>query len=190
MPDYGEIIPYADGVVRMRKPIISVFGSNDLSNSPEVVTVCEELGRAIVDLGCRVVCGGLGGSMTAVCRGARSSSQYSSGDTIGILPMADADMANEFVDVVVPTGLGLFRNMLVAQAGDACISVSGGSGTLSEVAFAWQINKPVAAMSQTGGWSGELAGGRLDHRRDGHLITDLQDVDAARDWISEVLDLD
>ena len=62
----------------MRKPIVSVFGSNDLSDSPDVVEVCENLGRAIVDLGCRVACGGLGGSMTAVCRGARSSPIYSS----------------------------------------------------------------------------------------------------------------
>jgi len=174
----------------MRKPIISVFGSNDLSESPEVEKECEELGRAIVDLGCRVACGGLGGSMTAVCRGARSSLHYTSGDTIGILPMADADSANDYIDVVIPTGLGLFRNMLVAQAGDACISVRGGSGTLSEVAFAWQINKPVAAMSQTGGWSEELAGSKLDHRRDGYLVSDLSDVAAARSWISEVLDLD
>ena len=174
----------------MRKPIISVFGSNDLSESPKVEKECEDLGRAIIDLGCRVACGGLGGSMAAVCRGARSSLNYTSGDTIGILPMAEADRANEFVDVVIPTGLGLFRNMLVAQAGDACISVKGGSGTLSEVAFAWQINKPVAAMSHTGGWSGELAGSKLDHRREGHSVSDLPNVDAARDWISEVLNLD
>ena len=121
----------------MRKPIVTVFGSNDLSEAPEVEVLCEDLGRAIVDLGCRVACGGLGGSMTAVCRGAQSSQTYQSGDTIGILPMEDADLANPHVDVVIPTGLGLFRNMLVARAGDACIAVRGGSGTLSEVAFAW-----------------------------------------------------
>ncbi len=57
----------------MRKPIVTVFGSNDLSEAPEVEVLCEDLGRAIVDLGCRVACGGLGGSMTAVCRGAQSS---------------------------------------------------------------------------------------------------------------------
>ncbi|GIT11516.1 MAG: hypothetical protein CM1200mP32_10090 [Methanobacteriota archaeon] len=60
----------------MRKPIVTVFGSNDLSEAPEVEVLCEDLGRAIVDLGCRVACGGLGGSMTAVCRGAQSSQTY------------------------------------------------------------------------------------------------------------------
>ena len=173
----------------MRKPIVSVFGSNDLSEAPEVEALCEDLGRAIVELGCRVACGGLGGTMTAVCRGAQSSDNYQSGDTIGILPMGDADSSNPHIDVVIPTGLGLFRNMLVARAGDACIAVRGGSGTLSEIAFAWQINKPVATMSSTGGWSSELAGRRLDHRRDGTEVVDLDDVDAAKAWITEVLGL-
>lgn len=68
------------------KPIVSVFGSNDLSDTPEVEVLCEELGKAIVDLGCRVACGGLGGSMTAVCKGARSSDGYQSGDTVGPKP--------------------------------------------------------------------------------------------------------
>ena len=173
----------------MRKPIVSVFGSNDLSGAPEVEALCEDLGRAIVELGCRVACGGLGGTMTAVCRGAQSSDGYQSGDTIGILPMEDADSSNPHIDVVIPTGLGLFSNMLVARTGDACIAVRGGSGTLSEIAFAWQINKPVATMSGTGGWSSELAGRRLDHRRDGTEVVDLDDVDAAKAWITEVLGL-
>ena len=173
----------------MRKPIVSVFGSHDLNEAPEVEALCEDLGRTIVDLGCRVACGGLGGSMAAVCKGARSSKYYQSGDTIGILPMEDADAANPHIDVVIPTGLGLFRNMLVARAGDVCIAVRGGAGTLSEIAFAWQLDKPVATMSGTGGWATELAGSKLDHRREGQEVTDLEDVKAANTWISEVLGL-
>ena len=126
--------------------------------------------------------------MTAVCRGARSSDVYQSGDTIGILPMDDADAANPYVDVVIPTGLGLFRNMLVACSGDACIAIRGGSGTLSEIAFAWQINKPVAAMSSTGGWSSELAGRALDNRRK-DVVADLANVDDAVTWLKDVLGL-
>ena len=173
----------------MRKPVVSVFGSHNLSGVPEVESLCEDLGRAIVDLGCRVACGGLGGSMAAVCKGAQSSKCYQSGDTIGILPMEDANAANPHVDVVIPTGLGLFRNMLVARAGDVCIAVRGGAGTLSEIAFAWQLNKPVATMSGTGGWATELAGSKLDYRREGYEVTNLKDVKAANTWISEVLGL-
>jgi len=171
-----------------RRPTIAVFGSNNLEQDPEVAALCEELGRAIVDMGCRVACGGLGGVMEAVLRGARSSRNYTDGDTIGILPQAEFDAANEFVDVVIPTGLGLFRNMLVARAGDACIGVKGGAGTLSEIAFAWQIQKPVAVMSTSGGWSAELAGAPLDHRY-ATEVADLPDVEAARDWIRQTLSL-
>ena len=173
----------------MRKPIVSVFGSHDLDEAPDVEVLCEDLGRTIVDLGCRVACGGLGGSMAAVCKGAQSSKCYQSGDTIGILPMEDANAANPHVDVVIPTGLGLFRNMLVARAGDVCIAVRGGSGTLSEIAFAWQLDKPVATMSSTGGWAAELAGRGLDRRREGQEVVDLENVGAAKAWISEVLGL-
>ena len=126
--------------------------------------------------------------MTAVCKGARSSDGYQSGDTVGILPMDDSAVANSYVDVAIPTGLGLFRNMLVARAGDACIAIRGGSGTLSEIAFAWQIDKPVAAMSSTGGWSGELAGRALDQRR-GDVGADLANVTEAVAWLEDVLDL-
>ena len=126
--------------------------------------------------------------MTAVCKGARSSDGYQSGDTVGILPMDDSAVANSYVDVAIPTGLGLFRNMLVARAGDACIAIRGGSGTLSEIAFAWQIDKPVAAMSSTGGWSGELAGRALDQRR-GDVVADLANVTEAVAWLEDVLNL-
>ena len=126
--------------------------------------------------------------MAAVCKGARSSDGYHSGDVVGILPMDDVAAANPYVDVAIPTGLGLFRNMLVARVGDACIAVRGGSGTLSEIAFAWQIGKPVAAMSSTGGWSGELAGRALDRRRE-DVVADLANVGEAVAWLEEVLDL-
>ena len=193
MSDDGREVGPADGVGCVsassgRRPTVSVFGSNDLSEDPEVASLCEELGRAIVDLGCRVACGGLGGVMEVVCRGARLSDNYREGDTIGILPQSEFDAANEFVDVVIPTGLGLFRNMLVARVGDACIGVKGGAGTLSEIAFAWQIQKPVAVMSTSGGWSSDLAGVPLDHRYPTE-VADLPNVEAAKDWLRQTLRL-
>ena len=192
MPNNGGFMGTAHGVGFVsgatRRPTVAVFGSSDLAEHPEIERLCEELGRTIVDLGCRVACGGLGGVMTAVCRGARTSPKYTEGDTIGILPQAEFDAANEYVDVVIPTALGLFRNMLVARSGDACIAVRGGAGTLSEIAFAWQIQKPVAVMSTTGGWSEELAGTPLDHRYPTE-VADLPDVETAASWLTETLGL-
>ena len=168
-------------------PTVSVFGSNSHIDE-HTLTLAEDLGQLIVDLGCRVCTGGLSGIMEAVSKGARSSEKWTGNEVIGIIPQDDPTQANEFVDVVVPTGLGLYRNIMVARAGDACIAVSGGSGTLSEIAFAWQFRKPVAVMTGTGGWSDKLAGESLDHRRDDR-VEPLDGIEQARAWLITVLDL-
>jgi len=47
---------------------------------------------------------------------------------------------------------------------DAIIAIGGGSGTLSEIALAWQMNKMIIAIDFDG-WSGNLKSMRLDKRR-------------------------
>lgn len=74
-------------------------------------------------------------------------------------PMA---AANPWVDVAIPTGLDLARNMLVAHA-DAIVAIGGGAGTLSELALAWQLRRLVIAY-RVAGWSGRLADERIDAR--------------------------
>lgn len=166
--------------------IISVFGSNG-SLDESVLSISQEIGKLIVDMGHRICCGGRGGVMEAVGKGARLSEKWTGNEVIGIMPEPDDSMANSYLDVVIPTGLGLFRNTLVAQCADACISISGGAGTLSEIAFAWQIGKPVAAMSNSGGWSEKLAGTHLDHRFPNRPIADLKTIEEARFWIESII---
>lgn len=146
-----------------RRPQISVIGS--ASGPPELMEEAEALGRALVDQGWRVVCGGLGGVMAAVAKGARSSKNATGSDVIGVLPGLQADDANQWVDIVIPTGLQHARNVLVVAAGDVVVAVGGGAGTLSEIAMAWQHHKPVVALGTQGGWAAELGGRKLDHRR-------------------------
>jgi uncharacterized protein (TIGR00725 family) len=100
-------------------------------------------GLELARRGAVVVCGGLGGVMEAVCRGAKGAG----GTTIGILPGVDRSQANRFVDVALPTGLGEARNALVARAADALIAVGGGYGTLSEIALALKAGKHVVGLS-------------------------------------------
>ena len=109
---------------------------------PEVVAVAEELGRELARRGAVVVCGGLGGVMEAVCRGARAEG----GRTVGILPGDDRGEANPYVDVAVATGLGEGRNLLVVRTADAVIAVDGEYGTLSEIALALRLGKPVVGI--------------------------------------------
>src|SRR6056297_2555192 len=106
---------------------VSVIGGSSIG--AETAAVAETLGERLADRGHVVVCGGLGGVMAAVCRGARSRD----GETIGILPTDDRSDANPHVTVPVATGLGHARNALVVMNGDAAVAVDGASGTLSEI---------------------------------------------------------
>ncbi len=90
-----------------------------------------EVGRLLARAGAVVVCGGLGGVMEAVCRGAREEG----GLAVGILPGGSCADANPWVDLPVATGLGYTRNALVVMNADAVIAVDGEYGTLSEIAF-------------------------------------------------------
>ena len=119
-----------------RRRVIAVIGSS--RPPPEAIEVAEELGRRIVEQGFRLVTGGLSGIMEAASRGAHQASSYREGDVVGILPGADAQTANPYVDIALPTNLGIARNVLVVSMADAVIAVGGSSGTLSELAIAWQ----------------------------------------------------
>jgi len=119
---------------------VSVIGGGrvDEATYDRAVAVGEELGRR----GHTVVCGGRGGVMEAVCRGADATG----GHAIGILPGDDRRGANEHVDTVIATGMGNARNVLVVLNGDAAIAIDGATGTLSEIAHALDLGRPVAGL--------------------------------------------
>ncbi len=123
-----------------RIPLISVVGG--ATCSPEEAHLAEEVGRLLARRGFGVVCGGRGGVMAAVCRGANQMG----GVTIGLLPGEDDREANPWVQMAIPTGLGEARNALVARAGLGMIAIGGGYGTLSEVALALKWGKRVAGL--------------------------------------------
>jgi uncharacterized protein (TIGR00725 family) len=141
---------------------VAVIGDGTATEGSATFRLADELGERLVDAGFRVVTGGYGGVMEAACRGAHRSAAYQPGDTIGVLPGHDVDAANRFVDIALATGLGNGRNMVVAHA-DAVVAVGGGAGTLSEIAFAWMYGRLVVGFRGPG-WSGRLAGERLDDR--------------------------
>jgi hypothetical protein len=99
------------------------------------------VGRLIAESGAVLVCGGLGGVMEAACRGAKEHG----GTTIGII--SGTGDGNPYLGIVIRTGLGHGRNVLVAQSGDALIAVGGNYGTLSEIAIALKIKCPVFGLS-------------------------------------------
>jgi uncharacterized protein (TIGR00725 family) len=116
---------------------VSVIGSG-----AEHEARAEEVGRLLAERGCKVVTGGLGEVMAAAARGAKEAG----GTTIGILPGTSRRDASEWIDHAVATGLGHMRNFAVASSGDAVIAIGGAWGTLSEIAFAKILGRPVVIL--------------------------------------------
>jgi uncharacterized protein (TIGR00725 family) len=121
--------------------IIGVIGGRDTGE--KLLRKAETVGGLIAERGHLLVCGGLGGVMEAAARGAKKRG----GTTIGILPQDDRGYANSFIDIPIATGLGIGRNVIIARTADAFIAIGGEYGTLSEVAFALQLGKPVIGIN-------------------------------------------
>ncbi|MCG8309503.1 MAG: TIGR00725 family protein, partial [Cytophagales bacterium] len=106
----------------------------------------EKVGKEIANLGFAIVTGGRGGIMEAVNKGAFQAG----GISIGILPSSSILEANQYCNIVIPTGMGDARNAITALACDALVSIGGGAGTLSEICFGWIYKKPIFVFEQFG----------------------------------------
>ena len=146
-----------------RRPIVAVIGAS--SAEAPVLDTARKVGGAIALEGWHLLTGGGEGVMEDACRGYIESRPQSGGRTIGILPTDDADFSNQFVEICIPTGMGWARNAIIARTASALIAIGGCSGTLSEIAFGWQMGRPIAALYETGGWAQKLAGKAIDDRR-------------------------
>src|SRR5712692_10310751 len=132
---------------------IAVVGAG--ACEPDVARIVEDVGCRIARAGAVVVCGGLGGVMEAACRGAKSKR----GLTLGVLPGNDRRNANPNVDIAVATGMGEARNAVIVRTADALIAIQGEFGTLSEIALALKMGKPVVGI---GTWDLVKQGKRSD----------------------------
>ncbi len=128
----------------MEKVVIGVIGSALAAGKPYEDAM--EVGRLAAEKGATVLTGGLGGVMEAACRGAKEGG----GQTIGILPGFDTRDANRYIDIPIVTGLNHARNIIVVRSSDVLIAVAGEYGTLSEIAFALKLGKPVISL---GSWN-------------------------------------
>lgn len=125
------------------KKVVSVIGGHTCTS--QVERNAQELGRKLTKVADVLITGGLSGVMMAVCAGFKAGG----GLTIGIIPSYNKTDANKFVDIAIPTGLGLARNVLVVKAADVVVALPGRAGTLSEIAYCIQFGIPVISL---GSW--------------------------------------
>ena len=124
----------------MRKRVVSVIGGHKCTK--QVEQIAQKLGKKLTKVADTLVCGGLSGTMKAVCKGFKAAG----GLTIGITPSYNKNDANSYVDIVIPTGLGLARNVLVVKSADIVVALPGEAGTLSEIAYCLQFGIPVISL--------------------------------------------
>jgi uncharacterized protein (TIGR00725 family) len=120
--------------------IVSVIGAG--SCSPDIYKTAEKVGSLIAQRGAILVTGGLYGVMEAASKGACDAG----GITVGILPGSEKNDANKYIMIPITTGLSHARNVIVVRSSDAVIAVSGEYGTLSEIAIALKLGKPVVGI--------------------------------------------
>jgi len=164
-----------------KKRQILVIGNNTNGCTPKHEKIAYEVGAEIAKSDSVLITGGLGGVMEAASHGAHDAN----GLTVGIIPQDDATLANQFCDIVIPTGMGLARDFLNALSADGIIIVGGGSGTLSEVCAAYMYKKPMVAIRNIGGSVEQYIDGFLDHRKNIKIIG----VDTPEDAVAKILEL-
>jgi hypothetical protein len=120
--------------------MVGVIGGSEVS--PALYAAAETIGREVAAHRAVLVTGGLTGVMEAAAKGANAAG----GLTIGILPAFSAHDANPYIDLPIVTGLGEARNIIIIRTSEVLIAVGGGYGTLSEIAFALRLHKPVIGL--------------------------------------------
>lgn len=151
----------------MRKVQIGVMGScADLRYSKKIEKLAEDVGfwiakkKAVLLFGAEKDVDSLS---TAACRGAKKAKGF----TVGVTYGKGLNSLEKNVDVIIASGLerGGGREFSLVLSCDAIVCISGGSGTLTEIAIAYQANIPIVVLEGTGGWSNKLAGKFLDGRK-------------------------
>jgi len=122
------------------RPLVAVCGGGTASSNGRALA--RETGKVLAERGAILICGGLGGVMSAAAQGAKGAG----GLTIGILPGTDKGAANPYIELALATGLGHVRNTVIVRSAQGIIALPGKSGTLSEIAFGLTMKKPVIGL--------------------------------------------
>lgn len=126
---------------------VTIFGSSLLPAETPAYQEALALGRALAKCGLAVCNGGYGGLMEASARGASDAG----GHTIGVTCAIWARQANPWIKEEVRTSSFPERIMTLITRGDAYVVLPGGTGTLAELALAWELMNKSALSATVGG---------------------------------------
>jgi uncharacterized protein (TIGR00725 family) len=132
-------------------PVISVFGSSGIAEPSEARRQAQELGTALARAGFAVATGGYAGVMEAVSRGAAEAG----GTVFGVVARALPGKPNPWVQRVIEVDTWEQRLFRLITLGDAYVACPGATGTLVELAVAWEMmnkgllgRRPLVALGE------------------------------------------
>ena len=168
------------------RPVVSVYGSSMAEQGDPAYDSALRLGELLARGGADVACGGYGGVMEAVARGATSSGGAATGYTVLGWNMRTP---NRYLTRDAPCNDLYDRLRHLIEDSAALIALGGGIGTLAEVALAWnhlymELIEPRPLLVVGKDWSraigmlGELL--EIDHAHRVHVETCAGVEDAVR----------
>lgn len=150
---------------------IAIIGSDEATIDEDkcnsLKSNCEKLGEILSNYNVVVFCGGDFGVAYYVVK----SFSDKGGLSVSFFP----EMNNKYKDLanVIPvcTGLGYgIREIVMLRSVEAVITLSGGAGTLAEIANAYHLGIPIFTLRNSGGWSEKLCEGYIDKRAKTQMI--------------------
>lgn len=122
--------------VRLKAGVVAVFGSGSAAADHPVLVQAEQLGQKLAEAGLTVMCGGYGGIMDAVSRGAYQAG----GQTIGVtMDLFDGRLEPTTWLTREQREKDLFGRLEQLMGADAYVVLQGSIGTLTEATLAWSL---------------------------------------------------
>lgn len=152
----------------MKRIQIGIMGSAaDLNYGKDVERFAKKLGKLIAESE-NILVYGAEKDYSSISTNAAIEASKNNGITVGITGGTKKEIWGDFrPTVLIPTGLGIGggREYTLVLSCDVIIAISGGSGTLNEIAVAYQAGIPIVVVDKFGGWASKLSGEYLDDRK-------------------------
>ena len=172
----------------MRKIQIGIMGSAaDLEYSDETLKFAKNLGELIAKSG-NILVYGAEKDYTSLSTEAAKAASKNGGITVGIAGGKDKNIYGKFrPTILINSGLeiGGGRELNLVLSCDVIIAISGGSGTLTEMAIAYQANIPIITIDKFGGWASKMSNNYFDERKRLKCISASTEKEALEKAIKE-----
>ena len=151
----------------MKKLQIGVMGSAaDLNYSKEAIEFAKKIGEEIAKSN-NILVYGAEKEYSSLSTEAAKASSKKGGITVGVAGGKEKKIFGSFrptVLIISGQEIGGGREFNLVLSCDVIISIGGGSGTLTEMAIAYQAGIPIVTVDVFTGWSKELSNRYLDDR--------------------------